>query len=253
MAIRLSKPEYSTIGKPNLEGLAFSAGSQYYRPEPEEKRPPWGRKEVKLFVGRKWVLQSLREAAAFRIEARGADYCEQEQVTRTVAVYFMDHGKRYVAFDDDRDVNNNIRIARAQTGYNACKRKGFWYLPMNDRHVTQILARAEKDGRIIHVTSKILKWKYWALKDEFTAHPIVKAALGDMTKPYARFLISKEFHYGHIGIPDETSGEKADIRAVVLGGDNCNTLDCIFARTPFHHQGRARLVRGSPEAMKWRA
>jgi hypothetical protein len=233
MAIELiSEPQYKVTGQPGLEGLTFTGSSKDYLTWPAA---------VKFCADKRSVLQSLREAAGFRSHADGADDADLYQATRTAAVYFVEGGKRYVAIDDSADPEKNIILARAQEGYDACRKNDAWLLPFNDKHVKQIRARAEKDGRIVEVP----KDTEWSLKDSYAAQPIVKALLGDMAEANAAYLLKNDFKKGYVWTPEQTSEAKADVRAVGLGGDGvCIDRDGIVAvRRLDGYDGRARGVR----------
>lgn len=241
MAIEfIREPTYKITGQPSLEGLTFTGRSKDYLTWP---------KAVQFCADNKSILQSLREAVGFRVNANGADDADKYQATRTVAVYFTQDGKRYVAFDDIADPKQNIILARAQEGYDACQKNNVWHLPMKDKHVKQIMARAEKDGRLIEVT----KEQEWPLKDTYATQPIVKASMGDMAEANAQFLIGKGYKNGCVWTPDQTSEDKADVRAVGLGGGDCYIyLYIVGANWLFSSGGRARGVKGTPEALAWK-
>jgi hypothetical protein len=226
----VSEPEYRITGQPSLEGLTFTGSSKEYLEWP---------KAVKFCADKNSVLQSLREAVGFRAEANGADDADKYQVTRTVAVYFTDKsGKRYVAFDDIADPKKNIILARVREGYDACEKKNVWHLPMNDKHVKQIMARAEKDGRVIEVPEA----QEWPLKDTYATQPLVKASMGDMAEANAQFLIGKGHKNGRVWTPEQTSEDKADVRAVGLGGGYNDLGSGVGADWQFDDGGRARGV-----------
>ncbi|MEK6822757.1 MAG: hypothetical protein AABY13_02925 [Nanoarchaeota archaeon] len=110
---------------------------------------------------------------------------------------------------------------------------------MKDKHVKQIMARAEKDGRVIEVP----KEQEWPLKDTYATQPIVKASMGDMAEANAQFLIGKGYKNGRVWTPDQTSEDKADVRAVGLGDGNCIGLNNVDAYRRFVNVvGRARGV-----------
>src|SRR5262249_49760393 len=97
----LSQPEY-TIDMPGFAGYRCTASS------PNSLALP---SAVEYATERQCVLQSAREAIAFRIAARRADNANDYQLTRTAALYFTKDDKHYVAFDNSPDPAENILLA----------------------------------------------------------------------------------------------------------------------------------------------
>ncbi len=104
---------YELTSTPGFETVKFTESSR--------EDLVWPR-AVKFAAGHDAVLQSVREAAAFRIEADGEDEANQLQATRTGAIYFRDGGKFYAAFDDSPTSEQNIILSRTAEVYKKNKR-----------------------------------------------------------------------------------------------------------------------------------
>ena len=110
--VTVSRPTYH-ITTPGFEDLLFTASSKEYLALPQA---------IAYAAQDGSVLQSAREAIGFRLAAEGADDANLYQTTRTAALYFNDHGKAYVAFDDHP--SENILMTQAQEGYKAHASRG---------------------------------------------------------------------------------------------------------------------------------
>lgn len=214
---------------------------------------------VKFAASHNAVLQSVREAAAFRTQAKNKDYAEYYQATRTVAIYFNDGPTNfYVAFDDVPKAQKNIILARAVDGYNANKEGREFILSKKDELIAQLLERAEKSDRIVQVVESPLKLATEASagSSKFGSNKIVKALLGEVAEPYAKWL----HEHGHnielvyLLDPKSLDGVADDnvlVRAVSLGD---RFFYSIYADKRFYDfdsgfdfSGRARGVRNAPE------
>jgi hypothetical protein len=239
---RIVKYELET---PGFENVEFTESSKEFLTWP---------KAVKFAADQNAVLQSLREAAAFRIEAQGKDDADRYQATRTCAVYFKDGNKFYVAFDDIPDTKENIVLARAIDGYEANKAGREFLLSKKDKHIAQFLKRAEKSDRIVQVVESPLELatKTNAGSSEFGSNKAVQALFGDIAELYAAILKSRDYDEGFVyvltpeSLDKHVAGDKALVRPVGLGDDNYN---CIYvdANNRFYYFGRARGVRRARE------
>ncbi|MBI4150293.1 hypothetical protein HY488_02720 [Candidatus Woesearchaeota archaeon] len=245
IAVKLvSQPEYQ-IERKGFEDIVFTASSQEYLAWPAA---------VAFAKERNAVLQSAREAAAFRIEADGQDDDNLYQPTRTVVAYFRDGNKWYAAVDDVADPKRNIVLARADEGYKAHKAHNKWVLPKRDGYVRSLLDRATKNERVFSVGEQSpleLVTKPQMGKSPFVANDGIKAILGDTSKNYARFLAKK----GHPQVyffqltPEtlerfELSNDNVEVRLVGLGFDCLDDIEDVDA--DYHcdnHVGCARGVR----------
>lgn len=234
------------IDTPGFEGVEFTESSKYYLIWPEA---------VKFAADQNAVLQSIREAGAFRIEARYKidnyrDDFYSCQATRTGAICFRDGSKFYVAFDDTPDVKQNIILARAVEGYESHRGgRGFGLLvSKKDKQITQILKRAEKNDRIVQVVESPLELATKASNgvSEFGSNKAVQALFGDVAEPYAAMLHKHNYSKGvvdvftHLG--EQVADDKALVRAVSLG--EVGSVDAIDR---YCNIGRARGVRGARE------
>jgi hypothetical protein len=139
------------------------------------------------------ILQSVREAGAFRIEADGAYDAKVHPATRSAALYFKMGDKFYCAIDDIADSEQNIIIARAQKGFKSKSDSynGTHLLPVNDSLVKGALSRAEKTGRIVEATENNileLRTKTFDGKSEFGQNDWNRAILLDFAEPYAEMI-----------------------------------------------------------------
>src|SRR3989344_5003262 len=239
---------------PGFEGVKFTESSINNLVWP---------KAVKFAADQNAVLQSLREAVAFRIEAQGKDGANREQATRTGAIYFKDGNKFYVAFDDIPDPRQNIVLARAIEGYEANKEAREFILPKKDKQIVQLLKRAEKSDRIVQVVESPLELatKASASSSKFGSNKTVQAAVGDIAELYAGMLHERDYSRGvfYVLTPDFLDKEVADDetldRPVKLGVDHSDGIEVVViyfqvdigAASLFaDSDGRARGVRRVP-------
>jgi hypothetical protein len=231
----ISQPQYK-IERKGFEDLIYTESSKEAFIWP---------KAVKFAADRNSVLQSLREAAALRIEANGQDDADRYQTTRTGAVYFVKNGTAYVAFDDAPDPAQNIVIAHVQEGYDANKAGKEFLVPFKDKQLKDLLIRAEQADRIQKLPKSHLEL---ALSD-YVTNGVVQSLFGDVAEPYAQFLNEKSFKKGYVWLlnPDqvgkETEGKSAIVRPVGLGGVVYYDVDGVDADYCFNLNGRARGVR----------
>jgi hypothetical protein len=233
----VNEPESRITGQPGLENLIFTASSNEKLSWPQA---------VSFCAERNSMLQSLPEAACFRCHADGADHSNEQQVTRTAAVYFYKNGRRYIAFDDIADPKKNIILARAECGFRSCRRDGTWLLSMNDKHVKQILARADRDGRIVELTHR----HYAPMFYVFGAR-MAKAILGDMADTYAAFLRRKGFAKIHISCQDSTLENRAHIRPLnLLAANYSYGIGVFYMQLDNCHARGVRAVQNIVEQSK---
>ncbi|MBI4739466.1 hypothetical protein HY772_08060 [Candidatus Woesearchaeota archaeon] len=202
---------------PGFEGVEFTESSKEVLIWPAA---------VKFAADQNAVLQSVREAGAFRIEAERKDNADYYQATRTSAVYFKDDSNFYVAFDDAPKSSQNIILERVREGYDASFNGREWILPKTDRHIAQILKRAEKSDRVIPVVESLLELmtKASTLSSEFGSNDTVQALFGDVAEPYARMLHKHEYQTGLVYLlapkilDRHVDAQSALVRPVGIGG-----------------------------------
>lgn len=211
--------------RPGFEDVEFSSASQGYLVWPEAVK-------FAAAQGDRFVLQSAREAVAFRVEANGQDGANLYQATRTAAIYGLLDGKLAVAFDEDPDPTKNL-VLQSRLGV------------FSKKDVSDVLTRAEKAGRIVEVKENPLERSVksdGSGRSAYGQDPLVKAALLGMAEENARFIAQK-YNIGRVypvsGI-EQLGLDQVDVRAVGLGGgldglDAVNLLD--------DYGGRARGVR----------
>lgn len=176
---------FRITGRPGFERVVFTRSSPF-----DWIRP----KAIALLEERGGVLQSTREAAAFRIEADSADDAGQPQITRTIVMYFRHEGRWYAAVDDISDPQQNITLAQADEGYRIHQRYHKFAFLKKDARIRDLLARAEKAGRVFGVSDQIsleLTTEQTDGMSAFGQYEGNKAILGDVSEDYATFLARK--------------------------------------------------------------
>ena len=236
------QPEY----KIDVAGYAdhiFTAGTPNYRTLPDA---------VRLAQERNSVLQSAREAVAFRLAAVGADGANDYQVTRTAALYFTAAGKAFLAFDDD--AKDNILLLRAQEGYDVHASTGTWLVSKSDPLITAALHRAEKADRILPAPlENTLRFSTDSRRgvSEYGTSKVVRATIGDLAEPYASFLSEKGYRSGYEWLLTAKNldqlgvdGDHVEVRRVGVGGYSDFYCNVLYANVRCSNDGgRARGVR----------
>ncbi len=242
MAINRIDDHTSRIDNPAFQNVVFSADSSPgYLGWPSA---------VAFARERNAVLQSAREAAAFRIEANGQDDANQYCITRTVVAYFKDGDTWRAAIDDSADSEQNILLARADEGYNAHKAGNNWLVPKSDMYMKGLLERAGRAGRIVPVPESRLELATRAASGSspFGQHVSSAAIFGtDIAEAYAGFLNQNRCLTGEVySLTAKTlegmniGDENTEIRLVGLGGVDGDFLNGVFANSLCCSGGRAR-------------
>jgi hypothetical protein len=244
MAVRqISQPAYA-IDLLGFDHLTFTEASKEYLTLPPS---------VQFTQERGSVLQSAREAWAFRIGANGTLDSNLYQSTRTAAIGVKIDGDYYIAIDDSNDPTQNILLSRAQDGYNAHRNTNRWLVPRNNPIIKAMLSRAEQGTRIVRAPLGSLELSAIPGQDDksgYGTHPLPQAILGkDLTECVATYFLSKNFGNGYVwalspanlaklGVDDDN----VEVRRVGVGGsdDDMNYLD---AGDRCDNYGRARGVR----------
>lgn len=241
MALKETRIVKYEIDTPGFESVEFTESSKDVLIWP---------KAVKFAAEQKAVLQSIREAGAFRIQAEGKDDADRYQATRTGAVYFKDGSKFYVAFDDTSDTKENIVLARAVEGYEANKEGRELLVSKKDKYLAQILKRAEKSDRIVEVVESPLELATKASgSSEFGSNKTVQALFGDIAEPYAGMLHKRGYGKGFVYVltPEklekQVDAQNTLVRPVGLGVDSYIDISSVDAIDRFSNDGRARGVR----------
>ena len=262
MALKATHIIKYEIDTPGFEGVEFTESSKDHLICPEA---------VEFAADRNSVLQSLREAAAFRIEAEGKEYhADRNQPTRTGAIYFKNGNKFYVAFDDTPDPQQNIILARVRGVvrgvYDANSNDCAWTLSKKDEHISQILKRAEKSDRIVEVVESALELATKANGgvSEFGSNKIVQALFGDVAEPYAAMLKSRtamlkssKYDKGSVYfMTPEMLGETVDeknavVRYVGLCHGKYDRISGVCASCQFNYFGYAGYARGVRRAREF--
>jgi len=170
------------------------------------------------------TLQTLREALAVRIDAKGIDHADDFQWTRTGAIYVSKGNKVYVAFDD-----SFIEEFARRGDYTAC---------LGDKSIAQAIERASDTKRFVEVANQ---GRLEIVLSEFGQHEIVVAAAQGMAEHYASYLKSKNYSKGYFWLlKPELAKDMVEVRPVVLGIVNYYN---VFAYVNFDGIGQARGVR----------
>ncbi len=249
---RVAQPFYR-LARPDFGHIVFTRGSSESCLWPQA---------VTFARERGGVLQSAREAIAFRLEAGGQDQADLYHATRTVALYFMDGSAFYAAIDDATDPEQNIILARAGEGHNAYQTQRRWTLPKTDRHIRGMLARAEKRDRVFTVDEKSpleLATEQAGGRSDFGNHSSTKAILGDVGEGYAEFLAEKCYGKGWTYTltptdlePLKLGNRNVEVRLVGLGSENVSDLYAISAAYRCDSTGIARGVLPTPVQLEKR-
>jgi len=248
MALKETPNREYEIDTHGFEGVEFTESSKDVLTWP---------KAVKFAADQNTVLQSGREAGAFSIQANGKDAADRHQATRTGAIYFKDGNKFYVAFDDTPDAAQNIILARVQEGYTASSIIRDWVLPKSDKHIAQILKRAEKSDRIVEIVESELELvtKASVGSSEFGSNDKIQALLGDVAEPYAGMLHKRGHIKGFVNfltlekLNKTIDDQNAAVLPVGLGNVNVNVY-VVYANNLFGDSGHARGIRGAREFSK---
>jgi frataxin-like iron-binding protein CyaY len=218
---------YTIDNVSGFEGLRFTASSDEYLDLPES---------VAYATARGGVLQSAREAWAFRIDRNGALDSDQYQSTRTAALGVKIDGRYYIAIDDSEDPATNILLARPQEGYDAHYRTGKWLVQKSDPTITKMLDRAAQGKTVAALDDTlILATENRNGRSAYGAHPIPQAILGnDLAEPVATYLRGKNWPEGFVRTLSPSRLEKlgvdndhVEVRCVGVGGGVGNYLDAV--------------------------
>ena len=188
---------------------------------------------VQYAAGRGTVLVSAQEQALFRIEAGREDFADRYHLTRTVAVYFREGERFYVAFDDIPDRKQNILLARAHEGHNG----HMWILPKKEDHIRGILERAEQSRRIVEII-------------EDTPSTILEMAiLGDIAQPYRTEAEQMRIEYTPKMQLEYylTKEDNVEVRVVGIGHTPSWDGEVINATGFCYREGLARGIREKKE------
>jgi hypothetical protein len=142
---------------------------------------------VKLVAEQGGILQSAREAVAFRMNARGDDNSFSEQLTRTTVAYFIEDGKAYFAVDDSPG-SDNVVISYLNEKRDISKKNIDVILSKSDKLIKKLLKRAEKSERMMEIPEeKNIELMIMEAKDP-AQNKIVRAFLMDTLESYSDFL-----------------------------------------------------------------
>jgi hypothetical protein len=242
MAVRqINQPAYA-IDLPGFDHLTFTESSKGYLTLPPS---------VQFAQERDAVLQSAREAWAFRISSDGTLESDKYQSTRTAALGVKIGGKYYIAIDDSDDPAQNILLARAQEGNDSHATQSKWLVPKSDPLITSMLDRAQHAGRIFPALEQTLKLSTkGTLVSAYGAHPITRALLGkDLTESVATYLRNHNHKNGYVWTlsPQQldqlgVNNDHVEVRRVGVGGVDYVSGSVLGAGDRCNGGGRARGV-----------
>lgn len=244
MTVRqINQPQY-TIDLSGFEDLLFTESSKEYLTLPPS---------VQFAQERGSILQSAREAWAFRIGAHGTLESKWYQSTRTAALGVKIDGDYYIAIHDSNDPKQNILLSHAPEGYNAHHNTNRWLVPKNNPVIKAMLSRAEQAERIFRAPLDRLELSTIPGRDAKSAygtHPLPQAILGkDLTERVATHLLSQTFGNGYVWALSPTNlaqlgvdDDNVEVRRVGVGGGGYY-MDYLDAGDRCSNNGRARGVR----------
>jgi hypothetical protein len=214
----VSRPKYSIDNLPGFEDLRFTESSSEHLTLPAS---------VAYANERDAILQSAREAWAFRISSGGTLESDQYQSTRTAALGVKLDGNYYIAIDDSDDPAQNILLARPEEGYTAHATQGKWLVSKSDPIIKGTLDRAQHAGRVFPALEHTLKLSTAGTPaSAYGAHPITRAVLGqELTEPVATYLRNAGRANGYLYAlsPQEldkvgVDNDHVEVRSVGVGG-----------------------------------
>ncbi|MBI5398688.1 hypothetical protein HZB03_04455 [Candidatus Woesearchaeota archaeon] len=237
------EPHYRIMGIPSFEDVEFTEGSNENLSWPNA---------VRFAADQYAVLQSAREAAAFRIEANGLNGANHYQATRTFVAYFNDGNSFYAAIDDAPS-KENVVLAHALEAFDSyLQTRSHFLLPMKD--LKGMLKCAEKSGRVVPVPDKSLLKLSTEQVDGTSAfgHNVWNQAIFvDTAELYAGMLYRRGYHNGYVStFTPQTleqigvSNKRAEVRPLSLCDINFS-VECVHAYGHFSGHSRARGVRNA--------
>ncbi len=236
------------LDQKGFEDLVFSLSSEQALTGPDAAK--FARDQ-----GDGFVLPSMREEAAFRITAQGADHSRLYRLTRNVEIYFQaEDGLFYRAVDDTPNPEENMILnpRRCEEIFNAHQKKNNYLVLMEDPMLVGALARARKLGRVVPVLDARpleLSTTDESGRSEFGQNADARADLYDMAEPYAEYLRGENRLVGRIWPLTNSDlrtlgvdNKRAEIRAGALGDGNFYNFILVVG-DQFDGGGRARGVR----------
>jgi hypothetical protein len=138
-----------------------------------------------------FVLQSAREAYAWRVACSDEEEGKEGYVTRTAVLYFKSNGSWYVAVDDIPDPKKNLILTHTFEEFDEYFDQCF--LKKSHPLVRSALGRAKRSGRVVKVPNK----KEWNTKlstvpnrrgtSQFGRFSLNKLVFGDMSEVVAKY------------------------------------------------------------------
>lgn len=242
MVKQVNHPEYKIEHVPGFDGLVFTESSSQCLALPQS---------VAFAHERGGVLQSARQAWAFRIDSNGTLNSEDYQSTRTAALGFLRNGRYSIAMSDSPNPDENILLAQAQEGYCAHRTSGRWRVSRKDAVIARMLERSQDEHRVFPALDNTLELstRQQGGASPYGSHPVTQAILGgDFTESVATYLRGRGFVNGYVWTLSPKNLQKhgvtddhVEVRRVGVGG--YYDLYGLYAYVRCNYGGRARGVR----------
>lgn len=244
MVTQTNRPEYRLDHVTGFEGLVFT----------ESSASPLALPESAAFAReRDSVLQSAREAWAFRIDSAGTLDSNDYQSTRTAALCLTRDDRPCIAICDSSNPDENILLARPQEGYGAHVASGTWLLPRTDPHIRRMLERAQDERRVFpaSVEGLSLSTLHVGSVSQYGSHPVVGAILGaDLAQLVATSLCDHHARTGYVRALSyydlrslDVDDDNVEVRCVGVGKVNlyadvlCSSRDGLARGVREHSSG----------------
>jgi len=188
------------------------------------------------------ILQSMKEAAQYRIHSNFGNGSHLYQSVRTSAIYFQSDRQLYVAFEDNEQPQHNLITTYASKGEELLKARQYLQLQLTE--INPYIKQAEKTGRIIQVE----KHSEEIAIDEMKDHEGLTALFQEINVPYQKFLQQQGIRtvrfvlYSAEHVSRILKANHATIVPCGLGERQYKKTD-IHATTSFASTGRARGTR----------
>ncbi len=241
----VSRPEYQLETVPGFEQIVFTESSPASLALPQS---------VTFAQERDCVLQSAREAWAFRIDSNGTLESDRYQVTRTAALSLRHNGNYSIAITDSTSPDENILLSRAQEGSASHHVNNHWLVRRDDPVVHRMLERAHDEHRVFPALESAitLSTRQQGGASPYGAHPVTQAILGDdLTERVAVYLNQHGYSIGYAHTLSRKDLQKlivnddhVEVRRVGAGGGVGIGMYDLYAGVHCDISGRARGVRG---------
>jgi len=229
---------------PGFEHLVFTESSTEYLSLPQS---------VAFATARDSVLQSAREAWAFRIDSNGALESGRYQSTRTAALGVKVGDQYCIALCDSNKLDENILLAQPTVGYDLHVARKPWLVAKQDPVMKVMLARAQDERRVVPALAGTLELStsHSGGTSPYGTHPFTQTILGsDLTETVASYLRDHGHGNGYVWTLSPTTMRElgvddnhVEVRRVGVGGSDGFISNYLGANVRCGNDGRARGVR----------